>query len=286
MKISTEISSASLLVGEEKAVELIAKAGFDAWDFSMYDSLIVDWTTLSVSPSDHPFCGDNYLAFAGKLRKIGEDNGIHCNQSHAPIPTGDNIMEYLKRAVECTAEAGGKICVVHPDCEKNVQENAELYIKLLEFAKPYGVKIAAENLYKWDRQLRKNVFAPCATPESFVEHLRAVNHPDLVACLDVGHAEMGIEDTSAEKMVHALGPKLQALHMHDTDLVNDNHQIPFSMKIDFEKIVKALKEIGYNGYFTLEANNYLSDFNKDTVFQGIKDLADAAHKLSDMFEKA
>ena len=36
MKISTEIGSASRKVGEEKAVELIAKAGFDAWDFSMF----------------------------------------------------------------------------------------------------------------------------------------------------------------------------------------------------------------------------------------------------------
>ena len=36
MKISTEISSARRLVGEERAVEYVAKAGFDAWDFSMF----------------------------------------------------------------------------------------------------------------------------------------------------------------------------------------------------------------------------------------------------------
>lgn len=35
MKISTEIGSASLLIGEEKAIEYVAKAGFDAWDFSI-----------------------------------------------------------------------------------------------------------------------------------------------------------------------------------------------------------------------------------------------------------
>ena len=33
MKTSTEIASLAKLVGEEKAVEYIAKAGFDAWDF-------------------------------------------------------------------------------------------------------------------------------------------------------------------------------------------------------------------------------------------------------------
>ena len=36
MKISTEISSIAKHVGEEKAVELVAKAGFDAYDFSMF----------------------------------------------------------------------------------------------------------------------------------------------------------------------------------------------------------------------------------------------------------
>ena len=36
MKISTQIDVGSHLVGEEKTVELIAKAGFDARDFSMF----------------------------------------------------------------------------------------------------------------------------------------------------------------------------------------------------------------------------------------------------------
>ena len=37
MKISTEIASIAKITGMEKAVELTAKAGFDAWDFSMFD---------------------------------------------------------------------------------------------------------------------------------------------------------------------------------------------------------------------------------------------------------
>ena len=37
MKTSTEIDSIAKKVGEERAVEYIAKAGFDAWDFSMFN---------------------------------------------------------------------------------------------------------------------------------------------------------------------------------------------------------------------------------------------------------
>ena len=33
MKISTEINSAAKIVGEERAIEYYARAGFDAWDF-------------------------------------------------------------------------------------------------------------------------------------------------------------------------------------------------------------------------------------------------------------
>ena len=40
MKISTEIESCAKIVGEEKAVELCAKAGFDAKDFREYDYII------------------------------------------------------------------------------------------------------------------------------------------------------------------------------------------------------------------------------------------------------
>ena len=42
MKISTEIGSAAKIIGDERTVEYTAKAGFDAWDFSMFDSSFSD----------------------------------------------------------------------------------------------------------------------------------------------------------------------------------------------------------------------------------------------------
>ena len=107
MKISTEIASAAKIIGEEKAIEYIAKAGFDAWDFSMFSMCKYNWITKSIQATNHPLSGSNYLSFARKLKQIGLDNGIHCNQSHAPFPVYcKEIRSYLKRAIECTAEAG------------------------------------------------------------------------------------------------------------------------------------------------------------------------------------
>lgn len=285
MKISTEIASASAILGEEKAIEALAKAGFDAWDFSMFRMCRYNWETKKFTESDHPLAKSNYLAFARKLKKIGLDNGIVCNQSHAPFPSAPQITSYLKRSIECTAEAGGKICVIHPMHNKNAEENAEMFFKLLPFAKEHGVKIATENMWKWDEEKDESCFDACATSESFNAHLDAVNDDFLVACLDIGHAEMRGSGSGAPQMIRALGARLKALHIHDNDKWHDSHQIPFSMDIDFVPVIKALKEIGYNGYLTLEADAYLRDY-KDKVFEGIQNLADSAKKLREIYEKA
>lgn len=286
MKISTEIGSAAKIIGEEKAVEYYAKAGFDAWDFSMFSMIERDWQKGVIMPSDHPLYGKDYLKFAKKLKQIGLDNGIVCNQSHAPFPSHyDGMMTYLKRAIECTKEVGGEICVIHPTNRATAEENAEMFLELLEFSKDMGVKIATENMWNWDHEVKDQALpAACSAPEDFCKHIDIVGNPNLVACLDIGHAEMKGLNTSAVEMIKALGSRLQALHIHDNDKWHDSHQIPFSMDIDFEEVVSALKEINYKGYFTLEADRYLADFNKDNVFEGIKNMANAARRLADMFE--
>ncbi len=285
MKISTEICSAAHIIGEERTVELVAKAGFDAWDFSMFDMCKYDWGNRCMLDNDHPLFGNNYLAFARKLKQIGLDNGIVCNQSHAPFPTYcDAIRSYCKRAIECTAEAGGKICIIHPQNNKSPEENAEMYFELLPFAKECGVKIATENMWNWDDDKDEASPAACSDPASFNAHLDAVNDSFLVACLDIGHAEMRGLGTNAVEMIKALGPRLAALHIHDNDGWHDSHQIPLSMGIDFEAVVKALKAIGYKGDFTLESDRYLGGRSGEEVFDGLKDMAAAARKLADMFE--
>lgn len=287
MKISTEIASCAKIVGEEKAVELVAKAGFDAWDFSMFDMCKYDWEKGCLLENNHPLAGSDYLAFARKLKQTGLDNGIVCNQSHAPFPTCcAEIRSYYKRAIECTAEAGGNICIIHPDNNKNALENAQMYFELLDFAKGCGVKIATENMWNWDDEKNQAAPAACSDPESFNAHLDAVNDDFFVACLDIGHAEMRGLNTTAVDMIKSLGTRLQALHIHDNDMWHDSHQIPLSMKIDFVPIVKALKEIGYSGYFTLESDNYLNGYTAENVFEGLKNLARVDKHLADMFEKA
>ena len=280
--VSTEIGSVSKFTGERVAVELVAKVGFDAWDFSMFSNMVLyDGRRKKILPNSHPLAGDNYLAFARELRRIGEDNGIFCNQSHAPFPSAvPEIRSYLKRALECTAEAGGKICVIHPCNNWGTEQNAEMFFELLPFAKSCGVKIATENMWNWDPIKCHAAPASCSDPKSFLDLLNAVNDDFFVACLDLGHAEMKGLGTSAVEMIRALGNKLAALHIHDNHKVHDSHQIPYSMNIEFSPILKALRKIGYSGDFTLESDAYIK---KKSLIKNLLKMNETVRKMANEF---
>ena len=65
---------------------------------------------------------------------------------------------------------------------------------------------------------------------------------------------------------------------------SDLHKLPFTDSIDFDKIIPALKKANYSGYLTLEADSHLLNYAAENVFDGIKEMAAAATKLSDMYE--
>ncbi len=285
--ISTEIASTAHLVGEERAIELIAAAGFDAWDFSMFAMASFDWGTGRVRETGHPLTTPGYADFARRLRRVGEDCGIHCNQSHAPFPVMiPAIRDLLKRAIECTAIAGGEICIIHPDNNKGPEENAEMYLELLPFAKEHGVRIATENMWNWNGAEDHAAPAACSHHDDFLAHIRAVDDPYFVACLDIGHAEMRGLGTTAAESIRTLGDSLQALHIHDNDCWHDCHQLPFTGSIDFAAVARALKEVDYRGYFTLECDQALRGYTAETAEQGIGCMAEAARRLVGMFLEA
>lgn len=282
--ISTEIGSSSKRVGEEKAIELVAKAGFDAYDLSMFSNVATyDWRTKLTTMANHPLGEKDYLSYVRKLKKVAEDNGIFCNQSHAPFPTApQGIKDVLKRCLEITAEAGGKICIIHPENNKSPEENAQMYLELLPFAKSLGVKIATENMWNWTKELNQAAPAACSHHDNFLAHINAVNDDYLVACLDIGHAEMRGLETDSVKMIETLGNSLQALHIHDNDMHHDNHWLPYEMSIDFDPIIRALKKVGYKGEFTMEADAYIKA--QESVEEGLKKLAQVARKIADKFD--
>ena len=285
LKISTEMHMLTKLVGEEKAIRMLAEAGFDCYDLSMFSMAPTDWKAKTVIKGEHPLQGDDYRAFVENLRRVADECGIKCNQSHAPFPSHfEGMFEYLERAIECTAIAGGKSCVIHPVNNDDAETNAEMYRRLLPTAHKFGVKIATENMWNWNYETQEAAPAACSHHDDFVAHVDAVNDPYLVACVDIGHAEMRGLDTDSYRMITALGHRVQALHLHDNDKHRDSHALPFTMDIDFDSVARALAEIDYRGEITLEPDHALDGVAIEDLPAAVKKLADAAHKIAEMVE--
>ena len=253
---------------DKKAIKIIKDAGFTAYDFSLCEQPNLLWQ-------------DNYLDYAKELREYADSIGIICNQTHATYPTGlneSNTFEELARhsknlGVECdsfekynektrekilreiafSGVLGAKVCVIHPKARASMEENTNFYLSLEAAARKYNVKIGVENIYDWIKGTGI-VDAPCSNHHSFKQQLDKLPADVFVGCIDIGHAEIAVLNTSASQMVETLGDRMGAMHLHDVDLVRDNHFLPFSLKVDYLPIVESLKKIGYQGDITLEAN--------------------------------
>lgn len=240
--------------GDREAIRLLAEAGFDGYDYSMFHMTNVKDGIGS----------DAYLDYARALRAYADSLGFPCLQAHAPfrgLRNGEEVkafLPYLKRAIEIAGVLGCPILIIHPANNYTAEQNyEEIYRPLLPLAKECNVKIATENMWNYDSQNKVAYPAACGSCEDFCRHVDMAKNPYLGACLDIGHAEMPFAP-GAPAMIRSLGAdRLIALHVHDNDKVEDLHIFPLSTegRIVWRPIIDALREIGYRGNFTFEASN-------------------------------
>ena len=274
MLLSTLTLPLSKKFGDEKAIELIANAGFDAYDISL--TRLVD--------DDYALNCENYVSVAKELRKFADKLGIVCNQSHAPYPSskGDeewdkNRFELIVKAMEIAAILGAKIIVVHPMQHLRYADNkfelfkmnVDFYNRLVPYCEKFGIKVATENM--WQRVLGTNkiVHAPCSHAEEFSRYIDAVGSEWIVGCLDIGH--LGLVDEPMYDAIITLGQKrLQAIHPHDNDYLNDQHTLPFMSKTNFDPFINGLRDIDYMGDMTFETDNFLHNVPDDFLPTALK----------------
>ena len=262
MLLSTQTDFRLGKISIEEMVKIISDAGFDAYDLSFFN--------LCEFNPKCPFSEDDYLQKAKALRAYTDSLGIVCNQAHAPFPSsfGDEqrdeiIFKTIVRSMEIAAVAGAKIIVVHPKQHLNYAEhaeelfelNVEFYKSLIPYAEKFGIKIATENMWQCNNGARVPSDSTCSRAWEFCKYIDAIDSEWLVGCLDIGHASLMAADIP--EFIRTLGKdRLRALHIHDTDFKGDLHTLPFMAKIDYIAVAKALGEIGYEGDFTFEADEF------------------------------
>jgi len=238
--------------GMRRAVEMNCEAGFRSIDICLCN---VNTPLLAK---------DNKAALA-EIQSTLASYGAIAHQAHAPFPIGkdayripeENIEELLYRSLDVCAELQIAQVVFHPiriydsTMEERIEKNCEILRPYGEYAKKCGVKIAVENLFCQHKENRKKLTAnACSTGLELAATVDALGD-GFVACLDVGHC--GLAGQSAAEMIRILGKKrLHALHVHDNDYFDDLHLPPYSGMMDWDSIITALAEIGYNDSFTFE----------------------------------
>lgn len=258
--ILSQTTSCASKFGDEKAIELIAQAGFDAVDFCMCD----------LKNDDSVLLGSNFKGYVEMLCEAAKRNNVFFNQGHAlgSIYHQDKavarrlLIERNIRALEIAGIMGMKYLVIHPVEAGNYvgneqyvfEENMKYFNALLPYAYKYGVRLACENMWCADKKKGVRIGSVCSNPYEHAYYVDSIADDMLVACLDVGHSS--IAGREAQDCIRVLGKRLGALHIHDNDYLDDMHTLPGLSEMNWEEITKALAEIKYKGDFTLETDHF------------------------------
>ena len=270
VKISTYIAPLTRLGTPERVITVMKEAGFHYYDFTMMFP-ILGFELFYNSP--------DYYEKALKFRKFADNLGIYCNQTHGSVPClrygatneeKNKYFELVKRSIEVAHILGSKYCVLHPASDCTMEENVSFFKSLVEIAHENEIIIAIENT------LSDKLFGK---PEDLAELLGQINDNSFKVCLDIGHAETKNTGSSALEFINKLQNKIVCLHIHDNDKISDNHQLPFTLVIQFEPIFKVLKEIGYSGDITFECGTYFNNMPTSLFLDALKFLHDVGEYI-------
>jgi len=179
-------------------------------------------------------------------------------------------LQEVKRAIGLAAQVGAALITVHPTPASGCAQVSDQTVERLEqealaeicaAAARYGVIIALENMPPG------SIFAQRYSDFSGLLALLLEVVP-LGITLDVGHAHLA--QVSLPGIVHRLGHRLCHIHVHDNDRSGDLHLPVGQGTVDWPDLMRALIQIGYQGFMELE-------------FQGHEAHMASRHYLENLF---
>lgn len=181
--------------------------------------------------SIHPFTsGYEYiLFFAGYDKRI------------------DDAIEYYKNYFAAAAHLGAKYVIFHGDNKRapfvGIERYAEIFSRLDEAAKPFGIRVSQENVST------SHVGSP--------ENMRKLREllPDIQFTFDIKQACRGGYDPF--DMLSAMGKNVCHVHLNDWD--GGDCALPCRGSCDLKGLVSKLDEVNYRGDYILEV--YRRNFN-------------------------
>ncbi|HDI12822.1 MAG: hypothetical protein DRN83_00935 [Hadesarchaea archaeon] len=187
-------------------------------------------------------------------------------------------LKQIKRSIAACRLLGGEITVVHfgkcptPDAEDFLRGTKQRYRKFvdecLRYAQDHGVTVGLENAGRDPRSYPSGV-------EELKKFLSEVDGAKMT--FDIGHAHLearraGQKNTgrTIANQIKEMREYLVHVHIHDNMGKTDDHLIPGDGEINFDPIIRALKEINYNGLIIAEFWN--PHRARETARRGLKTL--------------
>lgn len=264
--------------GMRETFDVFAQAGIEGIDFN---NDIAEYCTR-----EH---GEEFYRELGQYAK---EKGVAICQAHAPFPSSykeedktAKRFEEIVQAMENASYLGAPMIVVHPctHLDYSIEGNPEIlfaynldfYKRLIPYARQFGIKIAIENIGR---------VSVTSTPERLNRLYDALNDPVFTVCFDVGHCLLqGVDPADA---IRAIGPRLVhgCTHVHDNMGDSDAHTLPYYGKVDWESVMKALADIGYQGDLNYEASGFMKNVPIELRPRALAYMADVGHYLIGRFE--
>jgi sugar phosphate isomerase/epimerase len=212
------------------------------------------------------FVGEPERLNAASIRGMLEKNAIQASSICAIYtPERDlvssnvsirrNAVHYIKQCVDFAAAIGAKgISVtptanmkIHPEADRETELGwaAEGLSEAGAYAGESGITLAVEAWNRYETYLINRL-------EQSLELVRMVDLPNVGCMGDTYH--MNIEEQNIADAFRLVANKLAYVHFADS-----NRAAPGRGHIDFAPIAKALTDIGYSGYVSLELLPPLAD---------------------------
>ena len=239
----------------QDSIRLCAQAGY-----RFLDLCFVDQVSMKTA-----FLDSDWRSYLLALREQAEALGVTFVQSHGalydfcgrPDPEGE---ELVRRCVEGSSLLGVPWMVMHPATlvtdgavdPRTPRLNTEFFRRLSDYAGTFHVGIAIENM--WGRT-REGVRRYTVDPEELCDLIERVDAENVGACWDAEHGS--IEGLDQKAAIRALGRRLKAVHISDQITPGDIHILPYLGVTDWDEVLSALAEIGYEHPFTYELQHYL-----------------------------
>lgn len=224
-------------------------------EFEQYANAGIGAIELDVS---HPLYPD--IDF-NSIQKLSNEFGVHVWSMHLPYYASEDYgkidvssldanirkrtLDYYLPVMERAAESGIDKFVVHPSREpiapgeraERIKCSQETLNIMADKAAQFGAVIAVEDL-------PRTCLGNCSGE---ILELISVNQK-LRVCFDTNH--LLFEDNA--EFIRKVGNKIITLHVSDCDFVNERHWLPGEGKTDWQSVINALREVGYNGVWMYE----------------------------------